>query len=288
MSKQYNIRWKQSDSEELTKAVRNFNAKIDRAAKKLSPREREALPERASVRELKKIIVSRNDLNRELRALRSFSKKGAEELVDVPGSDYNLKITKRQKTQMLRRASQINKAREKERQEIADLDMTRAGKSLGYSRGDFGMGKASELSLRPVKAFTPKMTRTDLRKKYKGILKESQSTYWSQRDELLRENIKKAIRDNFREEDIQEVLEAIDKMNPKQLRKIFEAEGGNMEFAYPLNDEQYDAYLSELKATWTPNNPITTKRKLDTIKAQVTQEQHTHPIQRQKKPKGQS
>lgn len=287
MSKQYNIRWKQSDSEELNRAVRNFNAKIDRLAKK-NPKEKEALPERASVRELKKIIVSRNDLNRELRALRAFSKKGAEELVDVPGSDYNLKITKWQKTQMLRRATQISKVRDKVRQEIADLDMTRAGKSLGYSRGDFGMGKASELSLRPVKAFTPKMTRTDLKKKYKGLQKESQSTYWAKRDELLRDNIKKAIRDNFREEDIEEVLEAIDKMSPNQLRKIFEAEGGNMEFAYPPDEEQYQAYLSELKATWTPNNPITKKRKLENIKAQVSQEQHTHTIQRQKKPKGQS
>lgn len=288
MSKSYNIRWKQSDSEELSRAVRNFNAKIDRAAKKLSPKEREALPERASVRELKKIIVSRNDLNRELRALRAFSKKGAEELVDVPGSDYNLKLTKWQKTQMLRRVSRINTAREKVRQEIADLDMTRAGKSLGYSRGDFGMGKASELSLRPVKAFTPKMTRTDLKKKYKSIQKESQSTYWAKRDELLRENIKKTIRDNFAAEDIEDVIAAIDQMNPNQLRKIYEAEGGNMEFAYPPDKEQYEAYLSELKATWTPNNPITRKRKLENIKAQVSQDQHTHPIQRQKKPKGQS
>lgn len=286
MSKQYNIRWKQSDSEELTKAVRNFNAKIDRAAKKLSPKEREALPERASVRELKKLIVSRNDLNRELRALRSFSKKGAEELVEAPGSDYNLKITKWQKTQMLRRATLINKARDKVRQEIADLDMTQGGKSLGYSRGDFGMGKASDLSLRPIKAFTPKMTRTDLKKKYKAILRESQSTYWEKRDQLLKDNIIKTILDNFREDDVKDVIEAIEKMTSKQLRKIFEAEGGNMEFAYPPDFEQYEAYLSELKATWTRNNPITKVRNLDDVKSQVAQKEHTHSVKRQKRPKG--
>ena len=96
MSRKYNIRWSEADEAELKRVVKNFNAKLTRLANK-DPQNKNALPERVSAAQLRDLIETRQDLNRELNALRRFSERGAEELVDVPDNDYNLKITKWQK-----------------------------------------------------------------------------------------------------------------------------------------------------------------------------------------------
>ena len=99
MSRKYNIRWTDSDNEELKRAVRNFNAKVDRVAKK-HPELASNLPEKVRVKELKELIDTRADLKRELNSLRRFSKKGAEQIIVVTESNYNLKVTKWQLSEM--------------------------------------------------------------------------------------------------------------------------------------------------------------------------------------------
>ena len=81
--RKYNIRWREADEKELRRVVKNFNAKITRLAKK-DPKNAAALPERVSAAELRAMIKTRQDLQRELNALRRFSQKGAETLVEIP------------------------------------------------------------------------------------------------------------------------------------------------------------------------------------------------------------
>ena len=100
MSRKHNIRWRSADEAELKRVVKNFNAKLTRLAKK-DPQNKNALPERVSAAQMKNMIETRQDFNRELNALRRFSERGAEELVVVPGNDYNLKITKWQKKEFV-------------------------------------------------------------------------------------------------------------------------------------------------------------------------------------------
>lgn len=251
MSKQYKIRWREADEQELVKAVRNFNAKLKRIEKK-NPEMKNALPDRITVRQMKELVNTRQDLKREINALRRFSKRGAETLVDVPNSYYNLQITKWQKTEMSRRIGIINRKRKKKQEDIADLDMTSRGQALGYKRGTFGMGTLDENKLKPMNAFTPKMTRNDLKKKFEAILVESQSTYWSTRDVILKDNYISTLAANFNTNEISDVIKAIYDMDMKEFRKIFEAEGGTFDFAYPLNEAQKKAYLTALKSTWLP------------------------------------
>lgn len=252
MSKSYNIRWKQSDEENLRKAVRNFNDKIRRLEKK-NPRNKASLPEKITVGQMKDLIQTRQDLNREINSLKRFSKRGAEKIVDVPDSDYNLKITDWQKKEMTRRIGTINRKRKKKQKEIAEIEMTDRGKKVGYKKGDFGMGKAEERALQPMKAFTSKMNYRDLQVKYRNIMKESQSTYWQRRDEMMRANYIKSLEDNFNPNDIKDVISKIQSMDFKEFRKVFEAEGGNFELSYPPDAEQYNAYLSGIKSIWIPN-----------------------------------
>ena len=251
MSRYHRINWRESDTQELKRVVRNYNAKITRLAKK-NPQIENVLPEKVSVGQLKELINTRQDLKRELNALQRFSKRGAEEIVIVPDTDYNLKITKWQKSEMNRRIGVINRRRKKRLEDISNIEMTSRGEKLGYKRSDIGMGKANEVSLKPMNAFTRTMNQSDLKWKWKNIMKESQSDYFTQKDFRLRDNFIKALSQNYNVNDIQDVIESIDSMDIKDFLDKFEEEGGNLEFAYPPNKEQYEAYVNALKATWRP------------------------------------
>lgn len=256
MSKRYRIKWTDSDNKELKRVVKNYNAKISRLEKK-DPKLKNILPEKTSVQEMRKLIDTRQDLKRELNALKRFSKRGAEKVVEVPDNDYNLKITKWQKEEMTRRVGVINRRREKRLEEYQDLEMKSRGKPLGYTKSQhsqfIGMGRAEEVATRPMNAFTKKMTNTDLKKKWKAIMVHSQSTYYDKRDEQLMSNVINTILENFNPEDVSEIVTTIRKMDFNEFYSIWQSEGGNMEFAYPPDKELYLAYLEGLKSTWLPN-----------------------------------
>lgn len=252
MSKYHQIRWKQSDNDELARVVRNFNAKLKRISNK-NPELKNALPDKVSVKQLKELINTRQDLNRELNALKRFSKRGAEDVVNVPDNDYNLKITKWQKTEMNRRVGIINRRRKSRLEDLQNTEMKSRGESLGYTRGQLGMGKATEVSLKPMNAFTRRMNQQDLKWKWKSIMNESQSDYFTKKDYQLRANYIKALGQNYNTKDITGVIDAINNMDIKEFLQKFDEEGGTLEFAYPPNREQYEGYVNALKATWTPS-----------------------------------
>ena len=135
------------------------------------------------------MIDTRQDLKREINALRRFTVRGAETLVTIPNNDYNLQTTKWQKEEMTRRIGVINRKRNKRRKQLEDIQMTSGGKPLGYTaeqQAQFvGMGQADENALKPMKAFSRTMTRTDLNKKFRNIQKESQSDYWHKKEKML-------------------------------------------------------------------------------------------------------
>lgn len=252
MSRKYNIRWSAADEAELKRVVKNFNAKLTRLSNK-DPKNKGALPERVSAAQLRDLIETRQDLNRELNALRRFSERGAEELVEVPDNDYNLKITKWQKKEMTRREVIVNQKRKRQLERVADIDMTSRGEKLGYKKGEIGMGKAERVSLEPVKAFTPSQNRRDLNKRFKQLKKESISTYWDKRNEIMRTNYIAEIERNFPESLVKDVIEKIQSMDFDEFRKIFEAEDqGKFQFNYPLNKVDQEKYATALRSIWIP------------------------------------
>lgn len=268
MSKYHSIRWKPSDEKELARVVRNFNAKVNRLAKK-NPQLKNALPEKTSVGQLKELITTRQDLKRELNALKRFSKRGAETIVIVDDTDYNIKTTKWQRTEMNRRIAIINRKRKRRLEELQDLEMTSRGEPLGYTKGQYGMGRAKEVSLRPMNAFTRRMTQTDLRWKWKAILTESQSDYFNKKDYQVRENYIKGLEENYNPNDVKDIIKAIKEMDIQDFLVKFESEGGTMEFASgPPSSEGYGGYVGALKSTWLPNRmtPKTRKKRIPKLK----------------------
>lgn len=271
MAGQGRISWTDNQSNQLRKSVKNFNAKVTRLEKKYDREiakakstgdkglvkqltlERRGLPERVTMKEIKNVVKTRNDLQREVRALQRFTKRGSEKMTKVPVTDNNIFMTEWQSKEMTRRISYINKRRAERRAEIADLEVTSRGQKVGYKRGEFGMGKANERQLAPMNAFTEKMDYADLHKKFKSIRKESSEFYWNWRELILKENYKNSILENFRQGDVKEILETIDNMDFGEFYKIFEADANKFETSYPKDDREYQMYLSALKATWLPN-----------------------------------
>ena len=260
MPRKYNIRWKDADNDELNRVVKNFNAKISRMEKK-DPKAASALPNRASVRELRNVINTRQDLKRELNALKRFSNIGAEELVIVPGNEYELKTTRWQKNEMSQRIGYINRKRNQRRKDLEEVSMKSRGQDLGYKKSDIGMGKADEIALRPMKAFTPKMTRADLNEKFKNIRKESSDAFWIKKEMQLKENYLSGLKRNYSESEIAGIQNAIEKMSFKEFYQNFEAEGGTFEHIYFPDENKRQDYLSSLTATWNPTRKTSRSKK---------------------------
>lgn len=254
MSRQSKIRWKPDDEKELRKAVKNFNAKINRVAKK-DPKNKNALPEKVTLKDLKDLINTRQDLKREINSLKRFSKRGAEALVDLPDNKYNLKTTKWQKTEMNRRAGIINRKRKKRLEDVMNTPLYSRGESLGYKRGDIGMGDAEINQLQPIKAFTPSMNRPDLKAKFKTLQKESQNSFWDAKDEQMKRNYLKGLLENYNPEDLKDVVDKINHMSFKEFYKIAKMEGTRELFeisSYKPGTQEYEKYVNAIRSTWLP------------------------------------
>lgn len=260
MAKQYKIRWNESDTQELNRVVRNFNSKINRLIK-ANPSISNILPEKIQARELKELINTRKDLQRELNALRRFSKRGSEAIVKIKNSDYDLKVTKWQRTELNRRIAIINRRRAKRLSEISNTEMTSRGEALGYTRGQLGMGTPEKVGLLPMKAFTRSMTNRDVKEKFKSVIAQSQSDYFTKRDYQVRENYIKGIKVHYDYENVKDIIEEIESMDIKEFFEIFNKEGATFEISSPptgklgnkIKTVEYEAYETALRSTWLPN-----------------------------------
>lgn len=261
MSRQYNIKWREQDEKELRRVVRNFNDKLRRLVKN-NPENKNILPQfynqnseqfesRLTVNMLKDLIQTRADYNRQLNMLKRFSRRGAEEIVDAPDNTYGSRTTKWQKQEMGRMAGIVNRRRQERLDKLNLVEMANSQGALGYTVGQmFGMGLASKNQLRPTKAFTPSQSQADIKQKFRGLITESKTKYHLDRDELLKDNYIRTLKENYKAKDIQDVINKIREMDSDTFILKFEAKGDAFEFAYPPDEEQYQNYLSELIGYW--------------------------------------
>lgn len=260
MSKQYNIRWSEADNQELTRAVKNFNAKVKRLEKKYGNSD-VILPEKVSMKQMRELISTRRDLQRELKSLQSFTQRGSETIITIPNTDNNIQVTKWQRDEMTKRASVINRKRTIRRKELEQTELENRGKALGYTRGDIGMGKVEAIQLRPTSTFTKKMSKADVKAKWEHFMRESQSDYWKKRDVLMRENFIKALEQNFNPKDVKDIVANIRNMDLDEFKDKLLADPEDFSTAYPPDEEQYQAYLSKLRSTWQTKEKPKAKKK---------------------------
>lgn len=267
MPKQYNIKWRIEDERELAKVARDFNAKLDRLIRE-NPKNRNVLPQfynseigkfesRITVDNLKSMIATRADFNRYINMLKRFMRKGAEEIIEAPNNTYGTKTTAWEREELSRLAGIVNRKRRDKLDKLEALEMTDASGELGYNLGErFGMGLASRNQLNPTKAFTTAQSRADIKNKQRALLKEASSTYFDEKDKLLKLNYITALERNYDARDIEDIKRAIEQMDDNLFALKYESRGDEMELAYPeaRGSTQYNAYLSELRGYWVGNN----------------------------------
>lgn len=280
--KQYKIKWRESDVNELKRVVRNFNAKIRRVEKKAVVREKElrgqgtgvVIPEKVSVKQLTDLIKTRKDLNRELNRMERFLKRGSEEFVSVPNN--NLEITKWQRTEMNRMFRTSKKRSQEKLDQFKEMTATQQGKKAPYSVAQqlefVGMGKALELEIKGLsKAFLPNKSATEVNRRFANLQRKVQSTYYTDRDYAVKYNYLQGIYENYNMADprVQEIVRIIEETPIDKFMEIFYKEGGSAAFDIPsppgwkkgkssseqnlainLKEGEYDTYLQALANTW--------------------------------------
>lgn len=248
MAKQYNIRWTESDSEQLSRAVKNFNAKVKRLEKKYASETGVVIPEKVTMREMREVIGTRRDLQKELKSLQRFTQRGSEVLVGTNTND-NIKVTQWQKQELLKREQIINKARALRREELENKELIHKGEGLGYTRGAVGMGKTDALMLRPTNAFTKKMRKYEVNEKMKHFRRESQSDYWKKRDILMRDNYIKALKNSFNSK-ADDIINKIKSLPVEEVKDRILADPQEFNTAYPLTKNEIEIYLNHLREMW--------------------------------------
>lgn len=90
------IRYDKKLNQEINKTIKNFNQKIAR----LEKQERELLPSKITKKDLKNTSFTRAELQRKLKELQRFSKRGAEDVITTSGgvklTQYELSNIKRE------------------------------------------------------------------------------------------------------------------------------------------------------------------------------------------------
>lgn len=262
MPRQYNIKWREQDEKELRRVVRNFNDKLRRLVKK-NPANSNILPQfwnektqgyenRITLDQIKELIATRQDYNRQLNMLKRFSRRGAERIVET-GSDYGARTTKWQEQEQKRLVQTINRRRKARLDTLNAIEVMNASGKLGYTLGQmFGMGLAEQNKLKPTQAFTRGQSQKDIKWKWRALQLEAKDTYYNERDEMLKENYIKTILDNFDKDDVMDIIGEIRGMSSDEFYLKFEAKGDAFEWAYPpkKGTPEYDDYVKELRGYW--------------------------------------
>ena len=106
------IRYDKKLNQEINRTIKNFNQKIAR----LEKQERELLPSKITKKDLKESVYTRRELQRKLRELQRFSKRGAEDIITTRGgvrlTKYELNEIKRENARVKRNITrEINRLR---------------------------------------------------------------------------------------------------------------------------------------------------------------------------------
>lgn len=144
MSKSSKIRWRERDTQQLAKKVKNFNAKLTRLTKK-NPALAEILPDKVSMKDLRGDITNRQEYNRVIKALSAFTEKGAEEVVT---GKSGVTTTKWQLQQVRKAVALENRRRKKQADTLKTAPVMISGKVYTNVRRMAGMQALQPLQVR--------------------------------------------------------------------------------------------------------------------------------------------
>lgn len=166
------MKYSKANNSEMSKVVKNFNAKIDRLIKK--GYDSTILPGKIKVSSLKQQIVNKRDYNRIVNLYRAFSKKGAE---SIKSNKYGVKYTLWEKNKLKNEIKRLNYQRQKK------LEKANPTTNKGT------MGSIKERNLNPKKVNLQNITtQKGFRNVLSGIEKQLSPSYASERAATYKSN----------------------------------------------------------------------------------------------------
>lgn len=215
MAKRSNIRWRTKDANNVTKIIRNYNAKIARI-KRTHPHIAKQLPTTMSRAVLKSKVQTRADLNRELNSLKRFSIRGAEKMVTTA---KGLVLTKHEikETKNLVRIVNIKRALMR--------------RKLGVSVQKGTIGAISSANLRP-RQFSLNKTPKEWANFKMGLMKQVSGKFTTEKLESYKKNYILAVKNAFGKAG-QPILDKIKDINAEDFfDKSFSNPVTDIEFVY--------------------------------------------------------
>lgn len=244
----------------LHATVRDFGTKVDRLYKRAKTQgERAALPQKITSDELLKMAPSKEGLKQLISEYKGFLKPGAEELVSLPDTKHNIRLTKWQNELMEDKLAKINEARAREREIWKETDVKYGGKSAGYKQGQARMDKGDFDELHPMKKYNFSSTHADLKEKLNLMMRESQEGYWETRTELARLNyVGKLERVLGNDEVGKELLKKIKGMPLDDFKRTLLSEDDIFLLLYDLETqpENYETLRNTVWNEWFPDRDI--------------------------------
>lgn len=244
----------------LTATVRDFNMKVDRlSAKAKTQGERAALPEKISEEDLLKNASSKEALTRDIKDFKGFLRRGAETLEELPDSKFNIKLTRWQKETMEKRLQEINEARARELEAWKKTAVKYGGKEAGYTQGQARMRTGDFEEFSPMKLYNYSSTYSDMREKFRLMLRESQEGYWEARTELARINYTEKLDRIIGDHPIgRMLLKQIKQLDLSEFKRTLKGEDDLFLLLYELekHPDNYDIVLEEIWSEWNPEKDM--------------------------------
>lgn len=244
----------------LTATVRDFNAKVDRlSAKAKSQGAKAALPEKISEDWIMRNASSKEALQRDLQTFKGFLRRGAEKLVELPDTKHNIKLTRWQKETMEQRLEEINAARERELEQWKQTAVTYGGKAAEYTQGQARMDEGDFDEFAPMNMYNFSSTYSDMREKFRLMMRESQDGYWDARTELARINYTEKLDRIIGDHPIGKMLlKQIKGLDLKDFKRTLKGEDDMFLLLYELerHPDNYDILLEEIWGEWNPNTDM--------------------------------
>lgn len=204
MQKRYNIKWRESDEKELSKAVRKFNAKRTRLLKQV-PELEEFLPPKQSVKALRDSIKTRRDFRNEINSIERFMQKGAEKpIVTAEG----VKTTAYEKKELGIKIRAINARRAAERKRA----------NVSTEKGTMGTIRAN--NLQPKQVNIDKIKKSDWNKFVESVEKQARDSYSQEKYERYKENFIKGLENAFGESGA-ELVALAEQIDPETLAQMY-------------------------------------------------------------------
>ena len=219
------IRYDKKLNQEINRVIKNYNQKIKRI-EKYTDSFNYILPETITKKALKQNVYTRNELRRKLAELKRFSKRGAEDIMQLSGgyvlSRFEFENLKREKARVQRNISREIKRLETEKPKVFGKVQSMTFAQMGDSYY-LNLKAKRENLLKDIQNL-----KNDEFKRFKEfVYKTGRSREYQ--SSLFRENYKKMLTDlgyytGYDKEKLKTLEDKLNKLNNRQFYKLFQSE----------------------------------------------------------------